>query len=85
MHRCPPAVQAELAILGLSAPAAGPATAGVPPRASAVPEQVHDDLMDGEIQHEDEGANMYSGDRQVFDEYTGDALPAGLVAKAREE
>ena len=28
---------------------------------------------------------MYGGDRQVFDEYTGDALPAGLVAKAREE
>ena len=34
---------------------------------------------------DEEEMSKYAGDMQVFDEYTGDALPPALVSKAREE
>ena len=71
-------MQAEEAVLELSAPSAGPATAGVAPS-----ECVHESLIDKSVQHEVDNLEMYMGNGQVCDEYTGDALPAAMVAEAR--
>ena len=70
----------ELAALGWAQPAGGPASAGVALPAETVSPHVISDRVGDE-----EDMSKYTGDMQVFDEYTGDALPPALVAKAREE
>ena len=76
----PPAVLNELAAVGWGQPACEPASAGVATPAEEVDPQVINDRVGDEAD-----MTMYMGDSQVFDEYTGDALPPDLVAKAREE
>ena len=76
----PAAVVRELAVLGLHGPAPGPAMAGDRGPAETVSESATDDRLVNE-----EDAMQYAGEAQVHDEYTGEALPPALVAKAREE
>eukprot|EP00969_Alexandrium_andersonii_P111146 4906850-Alexandrium_andersonii.AAC.1 len=41
--------------------------------------------MDASVAHESEGFSRFATSRSVYEEYTGDELPARLVRKAREE
>ena len=76
----PAAVAGELLVLGLSEPSAGPAPVGVRPA-----EAVEEGVVGSRVHDGEEDLDWYQGVNQVFDEYTGEALPAELAKKAREE
>ena len=75
----PQAAAAELAVLGLSTPAAGPASAGVAP-----PEVLSDEVVE-EHARDEEGLRMNPGESQVYGAYPGEAFLANLVKQARAE
>ena len=90
----PEPVLAELVAVGLAEPAGGPASAGValpagvagPASAGVGPPMGLDPAIpQSRAQDEQECMNRYSGGKEVWDEYTGEVLPAAMVRKAREE
>eukprot|EP00969_Alexandrium_andersonii_P053005 2328585-Alexandrium_andersonii.AAC.1 len=48
-------------------------------------DRVDPSVVDASVTHESEGISKFVASRPVYDEYTGDELPAHFVRKAREE
>ena len=58
----------------------GPASAGVHP-----PVEVEPTIMSEQVRHEEDNVADYRVEAPALGEYTGDAIPAELVRKARGE